>query len=158
MKEVKLTGNYKEVFDFIVANDLLNHPELRALNKFLSGTESLDDINMNDIYKREEKIQERRIKDFGKLMELMDRFSDYYKAVHFKYRLNITESKYGAKYFQLKGTIGYDETGKKIWVSKSLGNEEAVLAKYKTLDAEELISLNNTEMVALAYKTLINKR
>jgi hypothetical protein len=158
MKEIKLSGNYKEVFDFILKNDLLKKPELRILSDFLDGFDGYEESLINDNETRIKKLRERRIKDFSMLMELMDRFSDFYKAFHFKYRLNITESRYGAKYFQLKGTIGYDENGKKIWVSKSLGNEEAVFNKYKTIDSDTLINLNNIEMIELAYKALRQRR
>ena len=99
MKEVKMSGNYKDVFDFILSNDLLNHPELASISNFIYGTGTTNELSFNDYEKGSKKMNERRIKEFGRLMELMDTFSDFYKSYHFKYRLNITESKYGSKYY-----------------------------------------------------------
>ncbi len=86
-----------------------------------------------------------------KILDFMDQHEDLDKATNIKYRLNITTSKTGIKFYQLKGAIGY-EGKKKLWVSISLGNENSVLKKYGTTEPEKLKTLLFKQMVWKTYE------
>jgi hypothetical protein len=78
------------------------------------------------------------------------------KSLSFKYIMNIVSSnknKKGNKYCQLKGTIGYDKDGKKLWVSKSLGK----VVDVSSLDEQEIRLKHDTFMKNKAKDCILNE-
>ena len=96
--------------------------------------------------------KEEKLKlNIEKILDFMDQCEDLEKATNIKYRLNITTSKTGIKFYQLKGAIGY-EGKKKLWVSLSLGNENSVLKNYGTTEPEKIETLLFKRMVWKTYE------
>jgi len=103
--------------------------------------------NFNFLLNSDDGLKEK----IEKVLDFMDQYEDLDKATKIKYRLNITTSKTGIKFYQLKGTTGYEDK-KKLWVSISLGNENAVLKKYGTTDSDKIKDLMHTRMVWKTYE------
>jgi hypothetical protein len=108
--------------------------------KLLNNHESLINSNENVIYKIE------------KTLDIMDELNDLLTAINVKYRLNVTISKTGINFYQLKGAIGY-EGKKKLWVNLSLGNEKNVLKNYGTTEADKLKEILKNEMIWKTFET-----
>ena len=126
----------KHILNEVLVNDSDLSGKARQI---ISGFNFL--IDSNDGLK--EKIE--------KILDFMDQYEDLDKAANIKYRLNITTSKTGIKFYQLKGAIGY-EGKKKLWVSISLGNENSVLKKYGTTDSDKIKDLMHIRMVWKTYE------
>jgi len=136
------------LFDFknIQENkNILN--EVLVNDNDLSGKAQLIISSFNFLLNSNDGLKEK----VEKILDFMDQYDDLDKAANVKYRLNITTSKTGIKFYQLKGAIGYQDK-KKLWVSLSLGNEKAVLKKYGTTDSDKIKDLMHTRMVWKTYE------
>jgi hypothetical protein len=77
------------------------------------------------------------------------------KASSFKYIVNIfkdSKSKKGYKYCQLRGTVGYSKSGKKLWVAKTIGK-----ITDESLDKHKLCLTHKQFMKDKAKDSILNE-
>ncbi len=159
MEKRKITTSFLKDYEFITLNKLsniANNYNTDITTKATSLDKMVNDAinNIFDFKKIESSTVENDNKiKFEEALKALDHWMDFYNALFFKYTLNITTSKNGFKYYQLKGAIAVID-GKKIWVNYSLGTEKKVEDNFKTINAESLIRLNSNLMFWKAYEKL----
>lgn len=159
MNKRKITSSYWEDYCFIINNNLSLITNSNYNKDIINKAESLDkEVNMsinsfNKLVNDNSMVNSHNATGIEQVLKTLDHWTDFYNALFFKYTLNITTSKNGFKYYQLKGSVAVIE-GKKIWVNYSLGTEANVIEKFETTNSNSLIEKNANEMILRAYKKL----
>lgn len=119
---------------------------------------SISDVNQyfkqlkEDIYSNTS-VNKKKSKELT-LMNYMDLHADIQRAIQFKYRLNIINNKNENFFYQLKGQLGYNSKGKKIWVYFSLGPKALFEKNYSSMTEEQILEYFRPQMVDAAFKKL----
>jgi hypothetical protein len=141
MKKITSISSHRWDFMEMAEKKALQNKIIKSNNDFYRFAESI--LNNYDLLI---KSNDNVITKIEKTLDLMDMLNDLITATNVKYRLNITTSKTGINFYQLKGAIGY-EGKKKLWVCMSLGNEKNVTENYGTTDADKLKDLLHNEII-----------